>query len=143
MTTGKAHSLGAYVLMSASVLLAISITIASLSYVRPLNCQRFCADPESVPCPPGACRNGEQRSGFPLPVFIDNGGGSSPTGGWGKLGPEDLPNPLAFIIDVLFYSALFWLAWRLIANIGGKEQPWDLRSKLKIVAGEFFPLDEE
>jgi hypothetical protein len=42
-------------------------------------------------------------------MIIDSGGGSSPTTGWGKLGPEDLPNPLTPLLNVLFYGILLWL----------------------------------
>lgn len=71
-------------------LLAAILTLVSLAYVRPANCQRICDDPIQAPCPPGSCRIGEQRAGFPFPVLIDKGGGS-PTTGWGRVGAEDYP----------------------------------------------------
>ncbi len=104
------------------LLLAISFTVVSRKFIRPQDCQTFCDAPEDLPCPSGSCRAGEQRAGFPLPMVIDTGTGSSPTGGWGKLGPEDLPNPLTPVLDVLFYSVLLWLVWYMIRVILGKEQ---------------------
>jgi hypothetical protein len=114
---------GSFILYGVIILLAIGLTLASLRYVRPLDCQRFCDLPEQVPCPSGSCRAGEQRAGFPLPLVIDSGAGSSPTSGWGKLGPEDLPNPVTPVLDVLFYSVLLWLLWKIIRVLLGKEKP--------------------
>lgn len=111
----------AIILYAAIISLAIALSIVSLRFVRPEDCQRLCDAPERASCPSGSCRAGEQRAGLPLPVLVDNPGGSSPTGGWGILGPEDLPNPLTFVLDVLFYGALLWLAWYTIQVIRGKE----------------------
>ncbi len=111
-----------YIIFGVITLLAIGLTIASLRYVRPLNCQRLCDLPEQLPCPSGACRLGEQRAGFPLPIVIDNGAGSSPTSGWGKLGPEDLPNPLTPVLDVVFYGVLLWFIWKILRVLLGKEK---------------------
>jgi hypothetical protein len=61
-----------------------------------------------VPCPKGSCYFGDQKAGWPFPVFIDSPGGGSPTGGWGLLGPEDPPGP-TMIVDVLFYSIVVWI----------------------------------
>lgn len=107
---------------SATLVLATGLTIGSLGFVRPVNCQRFCDAPQQIPCLPGACRNGEQRAGLPMPVLVDDSGGSSPTGGWGKLGPEDLPNLVTFIFDVLFYGVLLASVGYLITLIRRKEQ---------------------
>lgn len=104
------------------LVLAVGLTLGSLLYVRPPNCQSPCMEPEHAPCPDGTCRLTEQRAGFPLPVLQDNPGGGSPTGGWGKLGPEDLPNPLTFALDVLFYSALLWLIWQFV-RIATRKEP--------------------
>ncbi|MEJ2303269.1 MAG: hypothetical protein P8Y14_17210 [Anaerolineales bacterium] len=104
-------------------LLAIGLTILSLRYVRPVDCQGFCDLPRGVPCPSGSCRSGEQRAGFPIPVVIDSGAGSSPIDGWGKLGPEDGLNPLTTVLDVLFYGTLLWLVWKMVLVLGGKEKP--------------------
>jgi hypothetical protein len=115
-------SLNSYISFSLIILLAIGLTISSLRYVRPKNCQQFCDLPEHLTCPSGFCRSGEQRAGFPLPIIIDNGAGSSPTSGWGKLGPEDLPNPVTPALDVIFYSVLLWLPWKIIRILVRKEK---------------------
>ena len=91
------------------LLLSIGLTLLSLRFVRPVTCLEVCDTPEPSPCPPQACRFYEQRAGLPVPFLIDAPGGGSPTTGWGKLGPEDMPNPLTFLLDVLFYGALIWL----------------------------------
>ncbi len=56
-------------------------------------------------------------------MVIDNGAGSSPTSGWGKLGPEDLPNPLTPVLDVMFYYVLIWIFWKAIRVLLGKDKP--------------------
>ena len=96
------------------LILAIGLTLASLEYVRPVDCQSFCDLPKGATCPRGSCRSGEQSAGFPVPIRIDSGAGSSPTSGWGKLGPEDPPNPVGPVLDVMFYSALIWLIWKIV-----------------------------
>ena len=97
--------------------LAIVLTVVSFRYVRPTDCYRFCGPLDGTPCPPGACRFGEQKAGWPLPVFVDYPGGGSPVGGWGMLGPEDLPHPGTLLLDVLFYNLLLWLALYLIQRV--------------------------
>ncbi len=114
------------ILYGVIILLAIGLTAISLKFVRPVNCQSFCDVPEQAPCPRGSCRPGEQRAGLPLPVLVDDPGGGSPTSGWGILGPEDLPNPVTFVLDVLFYSGLLWLIGYVTRVIRGKEQPVEL-----------------
>ncbi len=42
------------------------------------------------------------------------------------MGPEDLPNPVTPVLDVLFYSSLLWFMWYVIRVIRGKEQPVEL-----------------
>ena len=106
-----------------NALLAIGFTVASLRYVRPEDCNRTCGAPEGTPCPSGACRIGEQRAGWPLPVFVDSPGGGSPTNGWGILGPEDPPIPQTFVLDVLFYSLLLWLLLFIIQVLRGQALP--------------------
>lgn len=118
--------LKAILLFSAFLVLATGLTVASLGFVRPVNCQRFCDASRQTPCPPGACRNGEQRAGLPLPVFIDNSGGSSPISGWGILGPEDLPNPVTFILDVFFYAVLLTFVGYIITIVHRKESQVEL-----------------
>ncbi|HEX6288715.1 MAG TPA: hypothetical protein VFZ66_05965 [Herpetosiphonaceae bacterium] len=93
---------------------AILMTLGSIAYVRPANCHTLCSEPEQAPCPSGSCRFGEQRAGFPFAVLRDHEAGS-PTGGWGKIGPEDFPNPAAFVVDVLVYSAILWLLGWMVA----------------------------
>ena len=95
-----------YFLLIVNAFLAIGLTVLSFQYIQPKNCYRFCDDSVGRACPQGACAFGEQKAGWPLPAFKDNPGGGSPTGGWGLLGPEDLPLGLPMILDVLFYSAL-------------------------------------
>jgi hypothetical protein len=107
------------------VLLAIGFTVVSLRFVRPVDCQRLCGAPEQASCPNGSCRAREQRAGLPLPVLIDDPGGGSPTSGWGILGPEDIPNPVTFVLDVLFYGVLLRLFWYVIQVIR-KDQPLEL-----------------
>lgn len=118
-------SLISFLPYSVIILVGIGLTILSLRFVRPINCQTLCDLPEGSACPIGSCRFGEQRAGLPLPVLVDDLGGSSPTGGWGKLGPEDLPNPMTFMLDVLFYSLLFWPIWYIIRVIRDFETPLD------------------
>lgn len=125
--------LNSYISYGVIILLAIGLTVASLRYVRPADCQRFCDKPEPTPCPSGSCRSGEQRAGFPLPVVIDSGAGSSPTSGWGKLGPEDLPNPVTPVLDVLFYSVLLWLLWKVLRVLWGKDKPRALLAMLPLL----------
>jgi hypothetical protein len=100
-------------------LIAIGLTVVSLAYIRPRDCSRLCAPDSSLLC--GTCQVGEQKAGWPLPVFVDMPGGGSPVSGWGKLGPEDMPNPVTFILDVLFYSVLLWPILYIMQVVRGKE----------------------
>jgi len=102
------------------ILLATCLTLLSQNFVRPAHCQTLCGEPEGAACPAGACRAFEQRAGLPLPFRVDDPGGGSPTSGWGILGPEDLPNPLFFLVDVGFYSLLLWLIRYLVLVNQGK-----------------------
>ena len=99
-----------YFLLIVNAFLAIGLTVISFQYVQPKNCYYFCDPSEGRSCPKGSCAIGEQKAGWPIPAFVDNPGGGSPTGGWGLLGPEDPPIPLPMIVDVLFYSILVWIA---------------------------------
>jgi hypothetical protein len=47
----------------------------------------------------------------------------SPLGGWVKLGPEHVPNPVTFILDILFFRVLIRLIWQVIRIVLGKEKP--------------------
>lgn len=113
-----------YIVASLNAFLAIGLTVISFQYVQPKDCYRFCA--EEMPCPAGACRFGEQKAGWPLAVFADMPGGGSPTGGWGLLGPEDLPLILPLVLDVLFYSALLWLLFYIIRIVHRQTTPLPL-----------------
>lgn len=109
-----------YILVVVNLLLAIGLTVLSFRYVEPKDCYRLCGAEEGMPCPAGGCRFGEQKAGWPIPAFVDAPGGGSPTGGWGLLGPEDLPLGMPMILDVLFYSILIWLAVYIIGLIQGQ-----------------------
>lgn len=98
------------------VLLATCITILSFAFVQPRDCR-----------PPGTCLIGEQRAGFPIPVLQDNNAGSSPTSGWGVLGPEDMPYPGAFVLDVIFWSAVLWFLWKVGGRIMSRNRSYQLR----------------
>jgi hypothetical protein len=102
-----------YFLLIVNAFLAIGLTVLSFQYVQPKNCYNFCDPSYIIPCPKGSCYFGDQKAGWPVPVFIDSPGGGSPTGGWGLLGPEDPPGP-TIIVDVLFFSILIWMALYVI-----------------------------
>lgn len=98
-----------YFLLIVNAILAIGFTVISFQYVQPKNCYYFCDPSYVIPCPKGSCYFGDQKAGWPIPVFVDYPGGGSPTGGWGLLGSEDPPIPIPMIADVLFYSMLVWI----------------------------------
>jgi hypothetical protein len=100
-----------YFLLIVNTFLAIGLTVISFQYVQPKDCYDFCA---WSPCPTGHCRYGEQKAGWPIPVFVDDPGGGSPTTGWGVLGPEDPPLGMPMVKNVLFYSLLVWIVLLLI-----------------------------
>lgn len=111
------------------LVLAVGLTIGSLRYGRPVFCLGMCALPAGMPCPCGACRFGEQRAGFPLPLVWDNYGGGSPLHMMGRVGSEDVLNAFPavlfnFVLDVLFYSALLSLVWRIPALMRSQEKLW-------------------
>ena len=110
-----------YFLLIVDAFVAIGLTIVSLAYIRPRDCSRLCEPSSPLLC--GACEIGEQKAGWPLPVFVDMPGGGSPTSGWGKLGWEDMPNPVTFILDALFYSVLLWPIASIMQAIRGKALP--------------------
>ncbi len=105
------------------VVLAVGLALVSQAFVRPVDCRSLCDAPQNAPCPTGTCRFYEQRAGLPLPYRVDDPGGGSPTNGWGILGPEDLPNPLIFLLDVLFYGLGLWLAGYVIGMWRSKATP--------------------
>ena len=109
-----------HVSIAVIIVLAIGFTMLSSQYVRPKDCESLCM---AEPCAPGTCLSGEQRAGFPFAVFQDNNAGSSPISGWGVLGPEDIPNPLAFVLDVLVYSVSLWLAWKASLSVIRRVRP--------------------
>jgi hypothetical protein len=111
---------GRYILVVVNLLLTIVLTVLSFRYVQPKDCYRFCDVEEGVSCPAGSCRVGEQKAGWPIPVFVDAPSPSSPLGISGVLGVEDLPLPMPMLLDVLFYSFLVWLAVFIIGLIQGQ-----------------------
>ena len=110
------HGRRRYILVVVNLLLAIGLTVLSFRYIQPKDCYSFC-EGDGMPCLPGGCRFGEQKAGWPLPVFVDAPGGGSPTGGWGLLGPEDPPLAMPLLLTVLFYSILVWLVIFIIGLI--------------------------
>jgi hypothetical protein len=104
------HGRGRYILVVVNLFLALVLTVLSFRYVQPKDCYSFCDVEEGVSCPAGSCRVGEQKAGWPIPVFVDAPSPSSPLGISGVLGVEDLPRPMPMLLDVLFYSSLVWLA---------------------------------
>ena len=82
-----------------SVVLAIGMTVASVNYQRP-------ADPVCY---------GNLGAGFPVSFLCDATGGS-PTSNWAKIDAPDWValNPLTGLVDILFYTVLFWIAWRSV-----------------------------
>lgn len=130
LSTGRRY----YILGIVNALLTIGLTVLSFWYVQPVDCYRFCGPLDGTPCPPGACRFGEQKAGWPFPVFVDAPGGGSPTSGWGMIGPEDIPIPGPLLLDVLFYSTLLWIAFYLIQRVRRQALP------LKFI-GVMLPLN--
>jgi hypothetical protein len=103
-----------YFLLIVNAVLALGLTVLSFQYVQPKHCYNFCDPSYEIPCPKGSCYFGDQKAGWPIPVFVDYPGGGSPTGGWGMLGPEDPPLPLPMIANVLFYSILAWIVLYIV-----------------------------
>ena len=118
-----------YFLLIVNAILALGLTVLSLQYVQPKNCYNFCDPSYVIPCMKGSCYFGDQKAGWPFPVFIDSPGGGSPTGGWGLLGPEDPPSPLSMIGDVLFYSILVWIILYIIQFFRRQALPLKLTLK--------------
>lgn len=111
------HGRGRYILVVVNLLLTIVLTVLSFRYVQPKDCYRFCDVEEGVPCPAGSCRVGEQKAGWPIPVFVDAPSPSSPLLISGVLGVDDFPHPMAMLLTVLFYSFLVWLVIFIIGLI--------------------------
>ena len=111
-------------LLVLNLLLTIGLTVLSFRYVQPKDCHRFCnmeeGVPLGVPCPTGSCRVGEQKAGWPIPVFVDAPSPSSPLLESGILGVDDYPSPITMLLDVLFYSSLVWLVIFIIGRIQGQ-----------------------
>ena len=61
-----------------------------------------------------AC-NGGLGVGFPVSYLCDYGAGGSPISNWGKIDLSDFPyfSPRGLLVDILFYSGIFWLGWLL------------------------------
>src|SRR5688500_7904718 len=109
-----------YFLLIVNAFLAIGLTVLSFRYVQPKDCYRFCDVEEGVPCPAGSCRVGEQKAGWPIPVFVDAPSPSSPLLESRILGEDDYPDPAAVLLTVLFYSFLVWLVIFIIGLIQGQ-----------------------
>ncbi len=101
------------------VLLAIGLTNLSPGYVRTADCS-----------PNGACR---PQAGFPLPFLQDGPNGGSPIDGWGRLDAGDWPNPFTFGLNVLFYSVLLRLLWRMLPLTRSKEKVRALRAMVPML----------
>jgi hypothetical protein len=120
--------------ISLIIAIAIGLTLFSLRYKQPANCQELCTGPQ--PCQVGQCKFGEQSAGFPFPFIRDAEGGSPPSG-WGKVGLEDYmyANPRAFTFDVAFYSLTLWLFQRLIRwllhSFQGRRAEWNTKAKAR------------
>jgi len=114
------HGRGRYILVMVNLLLTLVLTVLSFRYVQPKDCYRFCDLEEGVPCPAGSCRVGEQKAGWPIPVFVDAPSPSSPLLPSGILGVDDYTHPVWMLLDVLFYSVLVWLAVFIIGLIRGQ-----------------------
>jgi hypothetical protein len=114
------HGRGRYILVVVNLLLTLVLTVLSFRYVQPKDCYRFCDLEEGVPCPAGSCRVGEQKAGWPIPVFVDAPSPSSPLLPSGILGVDDYPHPVLMLLDVLFYSVLFWLTVFIIGLTRGQ-----------------------
>ena len=121
-----------YFLMIVNALLAIGLTVISFQYIQPKNCDSFCDG--SRTCPNGACAYGEQKAGWPIPAFVDNPGGGSPTAGWGRLGPEDPPLGIPMIQNVLQPSGLDCFVHHSVLALSGPTR----KAFLDIVAAECF-----
>ena len=103
-----------------NALLAVVLTVLSFQHIQPKDCYRFC---NSEPCPPGGCRFGEQKAGWPLPVFVDDPGGGSPTSGWGLLGPEDPALFIPLLLNILFYGLIVWIVMWIVLLIWRRKLP--------------------
>ena len=66
------------------------------------------------------CRGG-LGAGFPVLFICDAGLGGSPISSWGRIDLNDLPNggirPGGFLLDFLFYTALIWVVWAILAVV--------------------------
>ncbi len=53
--------------------------------------------------------------------------------GWGRLDAGDLPNPFTFVLNVLFYSVLLRLLWRMLWLARSTEKTRALRAMVPMV----------
>src|SRR5215213_8821851 len=106
-----------YFLLIVNAFLTIVLTVLSFRYVQPKDCYNFCDVEEGVPCPAGSCRVGEQKAGWPIPVFVDAPSPSSPLLISGVLGVDDYLHPMAMLLTVLFYSFVIWLVMFIMGLI--------------------------
>jgi hypothetical protein len=107
-------------LLVLNLLLTIGLTVLSFRYVQPKDCYRFCDWQGRISCAAGSCRVGEQKAGWPIPVFVDAPSPSSPLLESGILGVDDYPDPAAVLLTVLFYSVMIWLVIFIIGLIQGQ-----------------------
>jgi hypothetical protein len=67
-----------------------------------------------------SCRGG-LGAGFPRLFICDAGVGGSPISSWGRIDFADLLNggirPGGFLVNFLFYTALIWIIWILVAGM--------------------------
>ena len=101
-----------------SIVLGIGLTVSSTQYQR-----------KYYP----VCQGG-LSAGFPI-VFICDDTGGSPISSWGKIDFGDVANvnPLAFILDLLLYSALLSVAWSILTGLWSKSLSQDENFKWGLV----------
>lgn len=92
------------ILVLAIGLLAIGLTASTLGYLHPS---------ASFAC------YGQLGAGFPAAFVCDYSAGGSPLSSAGKIDGADWPfiSPQGAMVDILFYAALLWIAWLLVAGI--------------------------
>lgn len=89
-----------HIVLLIMVSVAITLTVVSTRFVYPVGCRTM------------RCPDATLTAGFPLPVYKDITG-SSPTSGWGTLGPEEFMLEF-FLLNVGLYTGFFWLIWWMV-----------------------------
>ncbi len=94
-----------------AVVLAIGATVVSANYYQPRG-------PDVRSPVTGESGGGSLTAGFPIP-FLEDDTSSSPTDGWGRIDAADWesPDPLPFLMDILFYTVLFWIAFHGVLRL--------------------------